>query len=515
MKLCWVVFQFPAQCSLFHNLFNVIEVRLLYMKWHLYIILLLLPTLVHAQLTVTPPSTTHDLTVLDTHTHSLTITNAFNHAVFNITALGHPNTFTFPLIEELLANTTFTYNYTSTIPYVISEGFTTTFSYLTRTFGNAPLTTHTLLLTNTGITGIPSNTIRAYDTISVTNTDTATHTLLDSNNLTYTINAGQTTSITFITQGTHHIVDTFSLTTKTLNVTNRTIATYSHDFNTDIPITMSYTSTYANTSLEAHLLTNNLALHYNATETGVLRLHASDRDVFGITLHAPWLTFEEQDIDLLEGQTQFISFTLTPDNITHPDHTNKSYFLPLTITSDNTNALTLTFNATILYADTIHAVCNQDDIPFPGYVGDGFYSCIDEHCVKIEPPQPIIRYVNTTLTETQACSLNGTITDLEDIANNLKEIAGSQDRNENKLTSWQTGQGTTLHEIDIRTQNNTRTLTGISNTVLTLKNNDDTAQARSTGKTARNWTIAIIAGIIILLGGILYARHLRDEEYDD
>lgn len=317
---------------------------------------------------LTPSSLSLVLNINETHQVPIVVRNPSNESIHN---LRFTNSSPFMEIPPILAHlgaqesATLTFRFNSGDE--IDQDFVTVLSFDYALSVNQQPTTYTVTINESGFSFL-NLTILSGDSVTFENTGSNYHTVteinltsgsedvnLSSNGAEYTLNPDRP----------YYLFDRNTGNTFNLFVDPRDPASLVHSASLDKNLPVSLRAIPTPVTLDVFLLTGYHVLYYDDVVEGVIRVtNPANVTAYGVNFSAPWVAFQERDINIQPRSTRVLTYNLTPANITKTNQTNRTYLLPVTATGLNVAGL----NSTNLSIEAFLPWTNLSGL----IIGDGF-----------------------------------------------------------------------------------------------------------------------------------------------
>jgi len=321
----------------------------------------MLISLVSADLIITPNPINVDVQVGDLEEFSLTLNNTYNFDIYDFSFSELDNKgFNFPNFnlssnesKEIKFNVSSNSSYSGTLNSNVKFKF----------YVNLPLT-----ISNYNITISPELsegfnpreiTIRQGDTITFINNDNVTHSVYSTEFGTIQVLGGSSSNYTFNNLGIFTYKDTFFDTIPypslqgTIDVISRTEQYKAHNSDYDETLIVNLNAITDPTNISVSNSEENYEIIYGNLKKGLLTITNTGSEIaerINITSTSDWITFDENNFDLVSGSTNWVEYTLFPIMLKTKD-TNKTYQETISIKASNSDIKNITLNIFIPYKE--------------------------------------------------------------------------------------------------------------------------------------------------------------------
>src|SRR3990167_121365 len=194
-------------------------------------------------------------------------------------------------------------------------------------------------------------------------------------------------------------------------------------YDTDISITL--TSKLADTNLSARTYDPSLTIEaYKTGESVVEIVNIGNKTAEDIFFEMQWTSFQENHFSLVPNERKLIKFIISPQLQSTPE-TNRSYNLSLTITSKNANQIRLNVLVSIPHKEILQ---NETSNYYLGLLNQILEFCKQFPVACAEGPNG-----TQVIYKEKNYSIDLTYSDFIKLQQDVRSVAASQERTENKL----------------------------------------------------------------------------------
>jgi plastocyanin len=426
-------------------------------KIFIYFGIIMLISLVSADLIITPNPINVNVQVGDLEEFSLTLNNTYNFDIYDFSFSELDNKgFNFPNFnlssnesKEIKFNVSSDSSYSGTINSNVKFKF----------YVNLPLT-----ISNYNITISPELsegfnpreiTIRQGDTITWVNNDNVTHSVYSTEFSTISIPGGSSSSHTFSNLGTFSYKDTFFDTIPypslqgTIEVISRTEQYKAHNSEYDEVLAVNFNSVADPTSMSVSNSGDNYEIGYGNYKEGLLTIKNTGsekaEDVL-LTSNYNWVAFEKNNFDINSGGTKWVEYTIFPSMLQTED-TNKTYNVIVSIKASNTEQKNITMSVFIPYKNIDNTLTS--DMAMLEYLEEFFcpkYPC-SIMCGGVNNPDCISSNSSNSYSNSGNISVNISSENFYNLVKDISTIKDDNTRMSNLIKQFQDTYGLDLEEI--------------------------------------------------------------------
>lgn len=441
---------------------------------------------------ITPNPANFSVQVNTAKSYSITVKNDLTFPIMDLT-FSNLTDFKFDNITVISPNETKTIPLTITAPQSFSGIINSKVQFKYIVDIPQAITTYYVNITEQGFSPSILN-IRQGDSVIWTNKDDITHTVTSAK-FDLTTLPNQTAQYTFNTIETVEYQDLILFFGGTVNVINRTAPNKVYNPDYDKTWNVNYIATSNPTTLDFSTLES----AYTVSATGSVEGMSKIKNIGSIKAEkvhlssSNWITFDENDFDLLSSATKYVKYTISPF-VTSENETDKNYTLDLIAHALNTNSYSTNISVYIPFSTVFSNKSNSDEAFILWFTNvfcpqnPNLFICNTSRADTANSPQIIYRDptipVNLTASEVYA------------MLKRLQRIEDSNARTDNKLKEVADQLGITIPEL------------------MTMLNQSYSKQVDNERTQAGRWDAVWILGFFVLASVCTWAIFFYIRKYN-